>query len=473
MAAPEIDLLEIGRGAITAPAGCGKTQLIASALSRHTNPKPVLVLTHTNAGVAALRGRLDRAGVPPSRYRLTTLDGFAMRLISTFPKRSRHDPAILQLGSPRSDYPAIRESAVTVLEAGHLNDVLPATYDRLFVDEYQDCSLIQHSPAIGIAEILPACVLGDPMQAIFGFKGNKLVDWDGDVHGYFEQAGELSTPWRWTNAGEEAFGRWLLQARQWLLAGKSIDLASAPKNVIHVVLDGVDDHKLRLRACLTKAPTADGCVLIVADSMKPAEQRRYASQTPGAVAAESVDMRDLVEFADSFDLADPKTLERVVRFAAVVMTNVGPDDLLARVASLKSGKARKERSETETAALQFAAHPSYAGASALLAAISKDSGVRAHRPPVLRGCHKMLQLCGAEGGPTPYEAAVQVREQSRLIGRPLAKRTVGSTLLLKGLEADVAVILNPELMDNRHLYVAMTRGARLLVVCSNTTTISG
>ena len=57
----------------------------------------------------------------------------------------------------------------------------------------------------------------------------------------------------------------------------------------------------------------------------------------------------------------------------------------------------------------------------------------------------------------PYEAAVQVREQSRLIGRPLAKRTVGSTLLLKGLEADVAVILNPGLMDSQHLYVAMTR----------------
>jgi DNA helicase-2/ATP-dependent DNA helicase PcrA len=44
---------------------------------------------------------------------------------------------------------------------------------------------------------------------------------------------------------------------------------------------------------------------------------------------------------------------------------------------------------------------------------------------------------------------------------------VGSTLLLKGLEADVAVILNSELMDRQHLYVAMTRGARKLVICSD------
>jgi DNA helicase IV len=94
--------------------------------------------------------------------------------------------------------------------------------------------------------------------------------------------------------------------------------------------------------------------------------------------------------------------------------------------------------------------------------------VRTHRPAVLRGCHRMLQLCSAPDGPTLYNAAVQVREQSRLIGRPLAKRTVGSTLLLKGFEADTAVILNPELMDRRHLYVAMTRGARMLVICSDT-----
>jgi hypothetical protein len=80
----------------------------------------------------------------------------------------------------------------------------------------------------------------------------------------------------------------------------------------------------------------------------------------------------------------------------------------------------------------------------------------------------MLQLCSALDGPSPYDAAVRVREQSRLVGRPLAKRTVGSTLLLKGLEADVAVILNPELMDGQHLYVAMTRGARMLVICSDT-----
>lgn len=78
----------------------------------------------------------------------------------------------------------------------------------------------------------------------------------------------------------------------------------------------------------------------------------------------------------------------------------------------------------------------------------------------------MLKNCSDDATLAPAEAAVQERERSRLVGRPLARRTVGSTLLLKGLEADVAVVLDPAEMDRRHLYVAMTRGAKRLVICS-------
>jgi DNA helicase-2/ATP-dependent DNA helicase PcrA len=63
MPGDHIDLLAISRGTVTAPAGCGKTHLIAEALTRHGSGKPILVLTHTNAGVVALRGRLEMA--PP------------------------------------------------------------------------------------------------------------------------------------------------------------------------------------------------------------------------------------------------------------------------------------------------------------------------------------------------------------------------------------------------------------------------
>ena len=171
----EIDLLAIERGAITAPAGCGKTHLIAKALTRHDATKPILILTHTNAGVVALRGRLDHAGVPPGSYRLMTIDGWAMRLFSMFPGRTGRDPELLKLGNPATDYPNIRVAAAKLLKEDHIGDILEASYARLIVDEYQDCSIRQHALVAYAAKTLPTCVLGDPMQAIFGFGGDDLA----------------------------------------------------------------------------------------------------------------------------------------------------------------------------------------------------------------------------------------------------------------------------------------------------------
>ena len=391
-----------------------------------------------------------------------------MRLISTFPKRSGHDPDILTLSHPKTHYPAIRLSAAKLMKAGHINDVLSASYARLLVDEYQDCSIVQHALVHFAANALPTCVLGDPMQAIFGFQGNELADWQNHVCTHFPLIGELTIPWRWINVGEEAFGRWLLEVRRKLMTDEVIELGSAPKNVSWVKLDGSDDHDRRLQAGRTRAPTANGTVLIIGDAINPDGQRQFASQTPGAVTVESVDLRDLVAFGRGFDLTDPNLLDHVVSFAQRVMTNVGGADLLQRVAILQRGTARRPATEVELAALEFATVPSYGGALNLLAEIGKQAGVRAHRPAILRGCFDTLLRCKAPGGPSPHEAVVQIREQTRMVGRPLSSRTVGSTLLLKGLEADVSVILNAAGMDKRHLYVAMTRGARALVVCSRT-----
>ncbi|MBA8906457.1 UvrD-helicase domain-containing protein [Aminobacter ciceronei] len=461
----EIDLLSVERGTITAPAGCGKTHLIADALTRHGEPKPILVLTHTNAGVAALRAKLERASVPSSRYRLATIDGWAIRLVKTFPARSGIAPAILELRNRGADYPTIRDSAWRLLRDGHIKDILAATYDRLIVDEYQDCSARQHAIVYYAAQTLRTCVLGDPMQAIFGFGTDQLADWERHVCQHFPIVGQLQIPQRWARVGEEAFGRWLLQIREHLARGGALDLASIPPNVSWIRLPGDQrDHEIRLAAGRTSAG-ADEKALVIADT-RPASQRDFAKQIPGAVTVENVDLTDLIDFSDRFDLSSTHALRHLVEFAGSVMTNVGSADMLARVDSLRAGRARREASEAESAAIRFTENPSYSAATAVLNTIAAQSGVRNHRPAILRGAYNMLKSCEASPGMAPGEAATIVREQSRLIGRPLAKRTVGSTLLLKGLEAEICVILNPELMDRRHLYVAMTRGAKRLLICS-------
>jgi DNA helicase-2/ATP-dependent DNA helicase PcrA len=462
----EIDLRAVTRGTVTAPAGCGKTQLIAHALAGHRGRKPILVLTHTNAGVAALRGRLDHAGVPHSAYRLSTIDGWAIRLIASFPGRSGHDQDILRLTTPARDYPAIREAAWKLLQAGHVSDVLKASYAHLIVDEYQDCSVPQHFIVYFLSLILPSCVLGDPMQAIFGFRGNALADWNQQVCAHFPVVAELATPWRWRNAGAEALGQWLLEVRRLLFSGQSVDLRTGPP--VHVTwIQAVppNDHPQRLAAARTLPPTPDGRVLLIADSRNRTAQQNFASQTPGASTVEAVDLQDLIAFGSSFDVASPGALEQLLTLAQSVMTNVDVAGLKRRLESLARGTARNPPSEAESRALAFQHAPSLAAAASLLSELRAMPNVRVHRPAILYGVLKALRE--ASPGAVPLaEAARRVREENRLLGRPLPKRAVGSTLLLKGLEAEVAVVLNTEGMSAQHLYVAMTRGSMKLVVCS-------
>jgi DNA helicase-2/ATP-dependent DNA helicase PcrA len=461
----EIEILSIARGSVTAPAGCGKTQLIADALSNHRASSPVLVLTHTNAGLAALRARLERAKVPTTSYRIATLDGFAMRLIAKFPQRSGHDPRILEVANPRADYPAIRSAAARLMASGDIAEALRSTYSNILVDEYQDCNEDQHTLVAWAAKVLPTCVLGDPMQAIFGFGGNKLVDWNRDVCSQFPPAGTLSTPWRWKLVGQEELGRWLLHVREQLQAGNCIDLRGAPKQLTWIQLQAGNEDAQRAAAAQTRGADDQGRVLVIGESMNTAGRHLLASRTPGAVVVESVELFDLIHFARNFDTGNDDPLANLVQFAGKCMTGVGAAELIKRVETIRNRRAIKPPSPAESCAVSFANAPTTASAEAFLRALIHQDGVRMFRPEMLRCGLNALAMSSASSSPL-FEASHQVRERNRHLGRPVSRRSVGSTLLLKGLEADIVVILHPDQMDARNLYVALTRGARQIVVCS-------
>ena len=149
------------------------------------------------------------------------------------------------------------------------------------------------------------------------------------------------------------------------------------------------------------------------------------------------------------------------------MTGVGATALLSRVETIRKGRARNPPTPAEALAVAYFNAPSLAAAAQLLHRFSEQPGTHVYRPEVLRHCLTALHTA-AGGTSTFYAAAIQARERNRHLGRPLSHRAVGSTLLLKGLEADAVVILHPELMTAQNLYVALTRGARHLVVCSET-----
>lgn len=463
---PEIDLLAIDRGSVTAPAGCGKTELITESLKTHSGSKPILILTHTNAGVAALRTRLNRAGVSGNRYRLATIDGWALKLIKMFPSVSGHDPSITDVLNPRRDYPAIRQAASILLQRRHLWALLQASYDRVIVDEYQDCNTVQHAIVCALAQELRICVLGDPMQAIFSFGGNVLVDWEHEVRRFFPPSGELSTPWRWRKVGADDLGQWLLFVREELLAGCSIDLRQAPSpGVEWCPLGNGNDSEVRRQAAKTTISTPGARVLVIGEATNVTGHHDCAKQTPGAVVIEAVSLNQLIRFAEDFNPEAENSLSVLAAFAQSTITGVSAAELAKRLAAINSGRSRKPPSPAELEALSYQKAPSYDTAVNYLEACHSMTGTRVFRPALLFSGIESLRTARQKGCALK-EAAIQVRENYRAKGRQIPNRGVGSTLLLKGLEAEVVVILNGDELTKQNLYVALTRGAMRVIVCS-------
>lgn len=144
------------------------------------------------------------------------------------------------------------------------------------------------------------------------------------------------------------------------------------------------------------------------------------------------------------------------------MTQVGAAALLIRLDILRRGTARTPPTPAEAAArspLRRLINWQ------LMRALAQQDNARVYRPDVLWLYAPCRWLRRA---PAPSQRPPCASGRNRHENRQLASRSIGSTLLLKGLEAEVAVIPSPENMDARHLYVALTRGSTRIVVCSNT-----
>ncbi|MQB04927.1 hypothetical protein DXT91_12515 [Agrobacterium tumefaciens] len=165
-----------------------------------------LLLTHTLAGVDALRLRLKSKGIKPERYHLDTIAAWALRYASSFPKPSGLPPIITPRGN---QWPAVYQAAHQLLASGSVDVVIRASYSMVLVDEYQDCTISQHKTAKALSRTVPVIVFGDPLQGIFDFGAEPIVNWTNNVLPTFPQIDELKTPWRWTKKGNDALAEWL------------------------------------------------------------------------------------------------------------------------------------------------------------------------------------------------------------------------------------------------------------------------
>lgn len=207
------------------PAGTGKTELLAACVATAAEQgERSLVLTHTNAGVDAIRRRLRRFGVPSSMVRVETITSWAFTLSRSYPGIA----GISVPGFPNWDNSQeYVEGAALVAKTAAVRQVHAISFGCLFVDEYQDCTVDQHELIVEISEAVPRTViLGDRLQAIFGFdKKRPLMDWDTHVVRHYPSKTVPHVPQRWRDHNV-ALGQWLLDIRPSLVDGGSFDFST-------------------------------------------------------------------------------------------------------------------------------------------------------------------------------------------------------------------------------------------------------
>lgn len=454
------------RGMIVAPAGCGKTHLIANVL----RVKPVnryLVLTHTTAGVTALKKRLTSLAVPGSHYVVTTLDGWAVRVATSFPGLCPTDVPP-ESGSPY--YNSLRQHILTLLRAGNITDIIQASYSRLLVDEYQDCNTVQHELVDALAEILPTVTFGDPLQCIFSFSG-PMPDWVNEVMIRFPPLGTLRTPWRWNNARTPALGEWLLACRSALHSGQAIRLDSCPAHVTFRQLTGVPANDLQMQQqefYRLVRQDEGGSVLILGNSRRPDTRHKFALRLNGLDVLEPVELGDVIRIARSLDnVEDANLVSMLLTSAGELITNVEATSTLSRMSSIQAGRNRTPPSPVEAALMNLSGAPTRTALLAALCAIEEKPGVKVYRRGAFRALKDTLSLSVSAPGRSLADCAASIREQRRYRGdQRIPLRAIGSTLLLKGLECDHAIILDADSMSANDLYVALSRGAKSVTVFS-------
>lgn len=452
------------KGYVIAPAGYGKTHLIALAVNASSHRQ--LILTHTFAGVNSIKSKMVNLGVPSSKYQVDTIASWTLRLCLAYPKASgwaTENPTSVQWNK-------LYEACRALFSKEFIRQVIHSTFTGFYVDEYQDCSDVQHSLVCALAELLPCRILGDPLQAIFDF-ADKPVDWDKCIYPHFKSLGELEIPWRWHNANAHELGDWLKEARKSLMDGVQIDLnGHLPKGVVKVTV--LPEYLLAkqyalLCGFLTKIDTV---IALHAGDAQSKNKTHILARTMGGKfsSIEEVEGKTLLTFLKSYQAAKTpsKALLLALDFAKKCFTGV--DGIL--VAGTKRGEVAKEIKTTKfpeilKAANLFLMDQSSKNLHGLFTLIKSNAKTSLFRRDLFNRFFHILKIHIDGEASTILESASVYQREFRHAGRPIRHtKLIGTTLLVKGLEYDHAVILDGDSLNSKELYVAMTRGSKSLTI---------
>ena len=465
--------LNAEKSMIIAPAGHGKTHTITEAIEYCNETKKILVLTHTHAGVASIKEKIQKKKISSKKYSIDTICSFAINLMNTFVS-NRGDIPNPEDGKQYFDYAL--KACRSLLKAKPIYEVIKNTYSHIIVDEYQDCSIVQHEIILLLSSAIKTHILGDQLQGIFDFNGD-LVDLDSNeqMAGFIDNKQALTTPWRWNNANAHNLGSALNHIRAKLINKESVDLNEYSPYITTKLISNLRQNYAYNQREINLAIWAEineTNSLLVIDPISARDTNRIdlAKKIPRLRILNSVDDKNYYLFCKNIDnFFGSELIGCIVDMMSLSCKKTAVDNWFT------GDKLKRKRSpEDKAIASQLQEE-----IDAIIATKSKLAIVNLINKiislPDNMCCRYQLvndvikALKDAEINNTPVlDAMEDLRNVVRHQGRKVIGRSIGTTLLTKGLEFDVVIILNAHLFkDPKNLYVALTRACRKLVIITD------
>lgn len=498
------EYLKCERGLLVAPAGHGKTTAIADCLILCPNCSCQLVLTHTHAGIASLKKKFKEKNVPSNKYQLETITGFAQRYVLAFLGAS-----VLPDLEDQKYFSVAVLKCLEILNCPIIQNIISLSFDGVFVDEYQDCTISQHNMILALAKNLPLHILGDPLQGIFNFEDEKLVNFDTDLSGLFgfKIFDLLNYPWRWHRINEP-LGHEILNIRNLLTKGENcLRLSNHPEKGIYIELwpnagDSYSSEYLKWMSSTIRKHESQSTLVLCPS---------YFEKNSKGTTVLKGDLPDRIKIKNQFDFKNNYLILDAIDGGSYYTISKKIDSYIARCAkstridkikhlfdllaslyvsktflskwfsSTKRGwkfKDKKNSNEKEICEViknnfnTFKETPSLSSLLEVLNTIKSLNGYSNHRPDFWGEIIKCVKHAISEGE-SLYKTMEKHRSRLRHIGRKIEGRCIGTTLLTKGLEFDTVILLNADkFQDKKHFYVAISRACRKLVMITHNITIN-
>lgn len=485
------DFLNSDKALMIAPAGHGKTYCLAQCVKELAtkSEKPQLILTHTHAAIASIKSKFSELGVASKNFQIFTITGFAQRIVLSLNNRYN----LPDQGEDANLYfEKILEKVCEFIDLKNFKYLFKISYSNLLVDEYQDCTTLQHKMILKLSELVNTYIFGDELQGIFNFKNKtELVSFK-DLEPDFQKfENVLTTPWRWCKKGNsKSLGITISKIRNDLLSNsKQLDLSKyKSKKSDNLFIHEYNENNDEFDKLMYKL-IGDGCKSKSFLLLVPPDITRYSISSRSKMK-NRFDYKNKLKLLEAID--DNSFYKSAKAIDELLQKNIDNDDkynlkksfceiLVNELKFIKKSldvwinkkynvKNKKDIDDKQKSIIleekynNFLDELSTNSLYDLLIFLLYELKLKVYRKEILEAIINVLKN---DNSKSLYENMKDYKNMIRHIGRRVEGRYFGTTLLTKGLEFDVVGIVNAhEFKSKKHFYVAISRACKELIIIS-------